>query len=83
MPKSQFVNPDQMRRKGVIEFAPISLNQYDRTVREELERLGKNALLRIQRDMEIRTTEPKIIGHEKQNHDQAIAKQENTKINID
>jgi len=53
MPKSQFVSPDEMRRSGRIEFEPIPLNQYDRTLREELENFSAEELLGIQRDMEI------------------------------
>ena len=53
MPKSQFVSPDEMRRSGRIEFEPIPLNQYDRTLQDELENFSTEALLGIQRDMEI------------------------------
>jgi 2-oxoisovalerate dehydrogenase E1 component len=45
--------PEEVRRRGAVEFSPIPINRYDRTVKEELARYGKQALLRIQRDMAV------------------------------
>src|SRR5512137_1460338 len=55
MPKSQVICPDESRRPGKIEFTPIPINQYKKSVKEELtsRRFTKADLLRIQRDMEI------------------------------
>jgi 2-oxoisovalerate dehydrogenase E1 component len=53
MPKCQFINPDNERRKGFVEFKPIPLNQYDQAVRDETARYGAETLIRVQRDMEI------------------------------
>lgn len=55
MPKSQVICPLESRRPGQIEFAPIPVNQYKRSVKEEFAsgRFSKEDLLRIQRDMEI------------------------------
>ena len=53
MPKCQFVDPTEVRKRGTVEFQPIPVNQYDRTVQDELERFGKADLVRIQRDMQI------------------------------
>jgi 2-oxoisovalerate dehydrogenase E1 component len=55
MPKHLIISPAEYRRPGQIEFAPIPLNQYRRTVTEEFaaRRYSKADLLRIQRDMEI------------------------------
>ena len=53
MPKSQFVDPKEVRQKGEITFDPIPLNQYDRTVERELERYSKEDLVRIHRDMAV------------------------------
>ncbi|MFP4106003.1 MAG: thiamine pyrophosphate-dependent enzyme [Phycisphaerae bacterium] len=55
MPKSQMILPDKVRVKGQIEFKPIPLCQYDKSVAEELSdgQFSKEDLLRIQRDMEI------------------------------
>lgn len=55
MPKSQIISPVDSRKPGQLEFAPIPLNQYKRTVKEEVAsgRFTKADLLRIQRDMEV------------------------------
>jgi 2-oxoisovalerate dehydrogenase E1 component len=58
MPRSQSILPEEVRRRGQIEFRPIPVNQYDRTIREELDRFSRDDLVRIQRDMQlIRTFE--------------------------
>jgi 2-oxoisovalerate dehydrogenase E1 component len=51
MPKSQMLDPVQLRKPGLIEFAPIPVNQYDKTVQEELTRYSGEDLLRVHRDM--------------------------------
>lgn len=55
MPKSVMIVPEQVRARGQVEFSPIPVNQYDRTVSDELGsgRLNRDDLLRIQRDMMI------------------------------
>ena len=53
MPKCQFVDPKEVRKRGSIEFRPIPVNQYDRTIEEELENFSKEDLVRIWRDMQI------------------------------
>ena len=53
MPKSQVISPDEVRRKGLVEFQPIPVNRYDMTVKQELSRRSKQDLLRIQRDMAV------------------------------
>jgi len=53
MPKSVVIDPKQVRQKGEISFRPIPLNQYDRTVEQELDRFSKEDLVRIHRDMAI------------------------------
>lgn len=53
MPKHQLISPVEMRQPGFIEFRPIPVNQYNKTVSEELIRYSKKDLLRIQRDMQI------------------------------
>ena len=35
MPKSQIISPVENRRPGQLEFAPIPLNQYQKTCKEE------------------------------------------------
>ncbi|UCD49018.1 MAG: hypothetical protein JSW27_15965 [Phycisphaerales bacterium] len=51
MPKSQMLDPVQLRKPGFIEFAPIPINQYRKTIREELQRYTGDDLLRMHRDM--------------------------------
>lgn len=55
MPKQQIISPVECRRPGQIEFAPIPINQYKKSCKEEFDakRFSKADLLRIQRDMEI------------------------------
>ncbi|MCX7046648.1 MAG: thiamine pyrophosphate-dependent enzyme [Candidatus Sumerlaeota bacterium] len=55
MPKSQFICPKEARKKGELKFKPIPLNQYDRTIAQELKakRFAKQDLLRIYRDMAV------------------------------
>ena len=51
MPKSQIVNPDQVRKSGQIEFKPIPVNQYNKSIKDESKRYSKQDMIRIQRDM--------------------------------
>ncbi len=53
MPKSQMVIPEEVRKSSFIEFNPIPVNQYNKTIKEELSRLSKEDMVRIQRDMVI------------------------------
>ena len=53
MPKSQFVDPVEVRKKGKITFKDIPVNQYDKTVEEEKENYTTEDFLRIYRDMAI------------------------------
>jgi 2-oxoisovalerate dehydrogenase E1 component len=51
MPKSQMLDPVQLRKPGFIEVKPIPVNQYGRTIKEELQRYSGADLLRMHRDM--------------------------------
>ncbi|MGB8225751.1 MAG: thiamine pyrophosphate-dependent enzyme [Sedimentisphaerales bacterium] len=53
MPKSQFIDPQECRKAGFIKFQPIPVNQYSKTISEELNRYSPDDLIRIQRDMVI------------------------------
>ena len=55
MPKSLYVDPDQMRSEGKIVFQDIPINTYKKTVKEEFEEgnFTKEDLLRIFRDMTV------------------------------
>ena len=45
--------PQDVRKKGSIEFKPIPVNQYDKSIKDELKNFSKDDLVRIQRDMVI------------------------------
>ncbi|MGN1059140.1 MAG: thiamine pyrophosphate-dependent enzyme, partial [Clostridia bacterium] len=53
MPKSQFMDPDVLRKSGYVEFEPIPVNQYNKTVKEESKNFSKDDFMRIYRDMAI------------------------------
>ncbi len=55
MPKSLMIDPVESRQSGQITFAPIPVNQYSKSIGDELAggRFTKADLLRIQRDMEV------------------------------
>ena len=51
MPKSISIKPDEVRRSDQLEFEPIPINQYNKTLQEELSHYTKEDLIRIYRDM--------------------------------
>lgn len=51
MPKSQFIDPSEVRKPGFVEFTPIPVNQYHRSIEEERANFSDDELLRIYRDM--------------------------------
>lgn len=51
MTKQFFIDPQEMRKPGYIEFTKIPVNQYKRTIEEEKKNYSKEAFLRIYRDM--------------------------------
>src|SRR5437764_12855538 len=53
MPKSLMIRPDELRKPGFLEFQPIPVNQYSRTLKDELDRFAREDLIRIHRDMAI------------------------------
>lgn len=53
MPKNQFINPEEVRKAGTIEFKPIPVNQYSKTIAEERNNFSDDDLLRIYRDMAV------------------------------
>lgn len=53
MPKSQFIDPKEMRRSGKITFTDIPVNQYNKTIEEEKANFSTEDFLRIYRDMAI------------------------------
>ncbi len=55
MPKSQFIDPVKMREAGEINFQPIPVNQYHKTIEEELKNNNytKEDLVNIYHDMAV------------------------------
>ncbi len=53
MPKSQFINPADVRKAGNITFNPIPVNQYNKSFAQERQNFSDNELIRIYRDMVI------------------------------
>ena len=51
MPKSLMIRPEEVRGSGQVTFDPIPINQYNRTLTEELDRFARVDLIRIHRDM--------------------------------
>src|SRR5690606_17512543 len=47
----QFINPEEVRKSSQLEFNPIPVNQYNKTVEEEKENFSKEDFLRIFHDM--------------------------------
>jgi len=71
MPKALTIDPAEMRSTRVLDFEPIHLNQYDKTVGDELTdgSVTKDDLLGIQRDMMIiRAFESMLESVKKQGH---------------
>ncbi|MFA6134043.1 MAG: thiamine pyrophosphate-dependent enzyme [Phycisphaerae bacterium] len=53
MPKCHMILPEDVRRKGQVTFEPIPVNQYDKSIKDEMKRLGKEDMVGIHRDMTI------------------------------
>ena len=51
MSKQLFVDPNEMRKPGMIHFEDIPCNQYQKTVKDELGNFTKEQLINIYRDM--------------------------------
>jgi len=51
MPKSQFIDPSEVRKSSWVSFKDIPVNQYQRTVKDEKDNFTKEELTRIYRDM--------------------------------
>jgi 2-oxoisovalerate dehydrogenase E1 component len=66
MPKSITIRPGDVRRKTQLTFEPIPVNQYDRTMADELDRFATEDLLRIYRDMAIIRTFETMLNEVKQ-----------------
>lgn len=51
MPKIQFINPSEVRKPGFIEFQPIPVNQYQKTVKDERKNFTDEEFKAIYHDM--------------------------------
>lgn len=51
MPKSQFIKPEEILKKGKITFKDIPVNQYDRSIADETANFTKADFLRLFHDM--------------------------------
>lgn len=51
MPKTQFINPKDARKSTTLKLGSIPVNNYKKSVKNELERFQKEDLVRIYRDM--------------------------------
>jgi len=51
MPKSLFIDPNNVRQKSEIKFRPIPVNQYSKSIEDEVCLYSKDDFLRIYRDM--------------------------------
>lgn len=75
MPKALMIDPQEMRSSHTLDFQPIPLNQYDKTIVDELSsgNVTKEDLLNMQRDMMIiRAFETMLESVKKQGHFQNI-----------
>lgn len=53
MAKQLFINPEEVRKTGEINFREIPINAYSRTVKDETQNFAKEDFLRIYRDMRL------------------------------
>ncbi len=53
MPKSQFIDPIEVRKSGYVKFTDIPVNQYNKTIEEEKSNFSTEDFVRIYRDMVI------------------------------
>ncbi|MBF6628784.1 MAG: hypothetical protein ITG04_09835, partial [Proteiniphilum sp.] len=51
MPKAQIIDPSEVRKPGFVEFQPIPVNQYQKSVREERENFTAEEFRSIYHDM--------------------------------
>ncbi|MBN2210648.1 MAG: hypothetical protein JW709_04555 [Sedimentisphaerales bacterium] len=51
MPKSLLICPKEARKPATLNFKPITINQYQKSIKDELKRYNPDDLLRIQHDM--------------------------------
>ncbi|MBR2874142.1 MAG: hypothetical protein IKB99_11650, partial [Lentisphaeria bacterium] len=69
MPKSQYIDPQQVRKAGEVILGKIEMNQYKKTFAEEKKLFSKEDMLGIYNDMEyIREFETMLFQVRTQKH---------------
>lgn len=53
MPKAQFIDPQQVRKSGFLELGKIPVNQYSKSLKDEMKTFSNDDFMRIYRDMVI------------------------------
>ncbi len=53
MPRTQYVDPNEIRKSGEITFKNIPVNQYSKSIKDETENFSSDDFMRIYRDMSI------------------------------
>ncbi|OQB13260.1 MAG: 2-oxoisovalerate dehydrogenase subunit beta [Firmicutes bacterium ADurb.Bin193] len=53
MPKSQFINPNEVRKSGFVKFKDIPVNRYNKSIQDEKKNFTDADFVRIYRDMAI------------------------------
>ncbi|MGN0989697.1 MAG: thiamine pyrophosphate-dependent dehydrogenase E1 component subunit alpha, partial [Eubacteriales bacterium] len=53
MPKSQFIDPAEIRKAGKLHFEDIDLNQYSKSIEDEQQNYSKEDFMRIYHDMAV------------------------------
>lgn len=53
MPKVQYIDPQEVRKPGFVEFSPIPVNQYQRKVKDEKDNFTNAEFLSIYHDMSL------------------------------
>ena len=51
MPKTQFINPADVRKSKTLKLGSIPVNAYKKSMKDELAHFSKDDLVRIYRDM--------------------------------
>ncbi|MCK5758748.1 MAG: dehydrogenase [Clostridiales bacterium] len=53
MPRTQYIDPNEIRKSGEIKFKNIPVNQYSKSIGDEKDKFSSDDFLRIYRDMSI------------------------------
>ena len=53
MPRTQYIDPNEIRKSGEITFKSIPVNQYSKSIKDEKDKFSNDDFMRIYRDMSI------------------------------